>query len=196
MTIAQINLLSDKQVVEAILARDEEVTKVFLYEKCYPLFKAAFDKYTTDCIDCVELINAIYVYIMVKGKKSHMSKLEGFGFNCTLTNWLKIITENYCHQLYKKKSRMVENRDAGDSLASNADSLDIDLQRLDISDLEKVLSMMSNERYRMIIRYRYAEGRTNEEIAQLLGMNMSNFYNKHRLAKAQFRDILKKERLI
>jgi DNA-directed RNA polymerase specialized sigma24 family protein len=56
--------------------------------------------------------------------------------------------------------------------------------------------MMTNERYRQLIIYRYVEGRTNEETAGLLSMNMNNYYNKHRLAKRQFREVLKKEGLI
>lgn len=94
---------SDRQIVQAILDRDTTITKEFLYRKCYPLFKAAYDKYYTDCKSCIELINEIYVYIMVPHKETHVSKLAGFGFRCSLTMWLKVVTENYCHQLYAHK---------------------------------------------------------------------------------------------
>ena len=36
----------------------------------------------------------------------------------------------------------------------------------------------------------------NEETAELLGMSMDNYYNKHKLAKEQFTNVLKKEGLI
>ena len=35
--------------------------------------------------------------------------------------------------------------------------------------------------------------KSNEETAQLLGMSMDNYYNKHKLAKEQFVTTLKKE---
>ena len=198
LTMADIRQLSDKDIVKAIIAKDAEVTKLFFYEKCYPLFKSVFEKYETDCNDCIEFINEIYVHIMVKSSKSGLSKLEGFGFNCTLTNWLKIVTENYCHQVFKKKKRMPidEKPDGSDSLSQTSDSIGIDLHLLNLSDLEKLLGMMPNERYRQLIRYRYLDGHTNEETADMLGMKMDNYYNKHRLAKKQFRQILKKEKLI
>ena len=198
LTMADIRQLSDKDIVKAIIAKDAQVTKLFFYEKCYPLFKSVFEKYETDCNDCIEFINEIYVHIMVKSSKSGLSKLEGFGFNCTLTNWLKIVTENYCHQVFKKKKRMPidEKPDGSDSFIQTSDSIGIDLHLLNLSDLEKLLGMMPNERYRQLIRYRYLEGHTNEETADLLGMKMDNYYNKHRLAKKQFRQILKKEKLI
>lgn len=71
----EIARLSDREIVRAILDRDTRVTKEFLYRKCYPLFKAVFDKYYTDCQTCFELINEIYVYIMIPQKMSGISKL-------------------------------------------------------------------------------------------------------------------------
>ena len=134
---------------------------------------------------------------MTKGKRTRISKLEGFGFNCTLVYWLKIITENYCHQLFKKKNLPLEERtDGTDPAGDLIDSNGLDLTNINMEDLEKVLNMMSNDRYRMIIIYRYVEQRTNEETANLLGINMRNYYNKHRLAKQQFRRALIMEGLI
>lgn len=74
---------TDQQIVKAILERDASVTKAFLYQKCYPMFKSIYDKYYTDCENCFELINEIYVYIMLPHKDTHLSKLASFGFRCT-----------------------------------------------------------------------------------------------------------------
>ena len=89
-----------------------------------------------------------------------------------------------------------EKTDGSDSLSELSDSIGIDLSILETEDINKLLEMMTNERYRLLIIYRYVEGRTNEETAGLLNMNMNNYYNKHRLAKRQFREVLKKEGLI
>ena len=40
------------------------------------------------------------------------------------------------------------------------------------------------------------EEKSNEETAEILGMSMDNYYNKHKLAKEQFAKILRKEGLI
>ena len=40
---------SDKEIVAAIINKDPLITRLYLYEKCYPLFKARYDKYYTDC---------------------------------------------------------------------------------------------------------------------------------------------------
>jgi DNA-directed RNA polymerase specialized sigma24 family protein len=56
--------------------------------------------------------------------------------------------------------------------------------------------MMSNERYRNIVIYRYLKGLSNEDTAEKLQMTMPNYYNKHKLAKAQFENMLRREGLI
>jgi DNA-directed RNA polymerase specialized sigma24 family protein len=132
---------------------------------------------------------------MMPKKDSGACKLADFGFRCTLTMWLKIVTENYCKQIYSKRigtNLFVE----GDRIYLEPESVDIDSLKLDMEDEQKILDMMPNQRYRKLIEYRYVENKTNEETANLLGMSMANYYNKHKLAKAQYCNILRKEGLI
>ena len=72
----------------------------------------------------------------------------------------------------------------------------MDFDSINTSDVRKILEMMPNERYRHLIELRYIEEKTNEETAIALAMTMDNYYNKHRLAKAQFSNILRKEGLL
>lgn len=189
-----INSLTDKEIVDAILKRDSLITRLYFYEKCFPLFLSKFNKYHTDCENCLEFINEIYVYVMTP-RKNEECYLAGFKFACRLEHWLKIVTENYCHQLFnKKKDIVVEIPEDGDRLDGVNVTINIDC--LDKSDVEIILNMMSNERYRELIRYRYLQQKTNEETAALLDMTMDNYYNKHKLAKEQFTKVLEKEGLL
>ena len=192
-----ISQYTDKEIVAGLLRRDKAITIAYLYEKCYPLFKALFEKYDTDCENCIEFINEIYVYIMAKSSKSDLSKLEAFGFKCQFIYWLKIVSENYCHTLFKKSSYQTNKlTDRGDSLSKLPHSIIIESHEISLKDAETILLMMPNRRYSQLIRHRYLEEHTNEETAALLGMNINNYYNKHRLAKAQFRSMLIKEGLL
>jgi len=40
-----LNRYSDQEIAQAILSRDTLMTKEYLYRKCYPLFKAIYDRY-------------------------------------------------------------------------------------------------------------------------------------------------------
>lgn len=191
------NLLDDKDIVRAILNRNSEITIYFLYRKCYPLFKSIYDNYYTDCDSWNELVNEIYVYIMMPQKESGISKLASFGFRCSFTLWLKIITENYCHQLYAKKIDIVgENKGDSDRFARLEQSLNMDFSSLNMTDVKNVISQMPNKRYQKLIELRYLDSHSNEETATLMSMNMANYYNKHKLAKAQFVVALRKEGLL
>lgn len=161
------------------------------------MFKSIFDKYYTDCDNCFEFVNEIYLLIMTPHKDGGRCKLSKFGFRCTLTMWLKIVAENYCHQVYAKKGdNFTESIDDSDRNSLNGHSIEMELRKLDSSDVQKVLLMMPNERYRRIIQLRYIEEKSNEETAQTLSMSMDNYYNKHKLAKEQFRAMLRKEGLL
>ena len=190
-----IETLTDKEIVDAIINRDARITRLYLYENCYPLFKARYDKYYTDCETCIEFINEIYAYIMTPGVKTGKCYLSTFGFSCSLTCWLKIVVENYCHQLFKKRLETIDipnndnDRKTPELISPNIDSLNR-------QDVEVVLSLMPNKRYSSLIRLRYVEEKSNEETAEILGMSLDNYYNKHKLAKEQFAKILRKEGLI
>ena len=189
-----IDSLTDREVVSAILGRDEYITRLYLYGKCYPLFHARYEKYYTDCETCVEFINQMYLYLMTPHEDNpSRCHLSSFKFGCQLTLWLKIVAENYCRQLYKKKLETIE-LEGGDSFYTESESPND--ESINKTDVKVVLDLMPNVRYRNLIRYRYVEEKTNEETAELLGMSMDNYYNKHRLAKEQLRTILRKEGLL
>ena len=76
------------------------------------------------------------------------------------------------------------------------DSFIANTRKLDMDDVQKILSMMPNQRYRKLIKYRYVDEKSNEETALLLEMSMANYYNCHKRAKAQYCEVLRKEGLL
>lgn len=189
--------LSDPEIVEALLDRDIAVTTQYLYKQYLPMFSSIYNRYYTNCESVTELINEIYLFILYPNKDTGRCRLEDFGFRCSLPMWLKIVTENYCRYIFAHKIETTElNSPDGDRLISSGESINTVIGSTDTADIEMLLSLMPNERYRSIIKLRYVDQRTNEETAEALGMTMANFYNKHKLAKAQFCEALKKEHLI
>lgn len=191
--------INDHDIVLALLQRDENVTRDFFYRKCYPLFKSVYDNYHTDCSSCVEFISEIYIHIMTPGKKSKLCKLEQFRFQSTLFTWLKTVCLFYCYKKYERKKKYPTKNisekyeDDGVRIESISESINIDKLSLENYDAEVILRLMPNRRYSQLLRLRYLQGHTNEETAQLLGMNMNTYYNKHKMAKEQYLKILKME---
>lgn len=189
---------TDKAIVEAIMRRDSKTTIDFFYTRCYPLFKAVYDNYYTDCGSCIEFINEIYIHILTPDKETGMCKLQKFRFESTFFTWLKTVCVFYCYKRFSKKTQMETDRiseffdDKGVRLPVVSDSYNME-ESLQRDDVETILRLMPNRRYSMLIRLRYLDEHTNEETANILGMNMNTFYNKHKCAKEQFIKTLKKE---
>ena len=192
-------LNNDHDIVEALLRRDEQITREFFYRTCYPLFKSVYDNYHTDCASCMEFINEIYILVLSPDHTTGKCKLDGFCYQSTLFTWLKTVCLFHCYKKFEAKKRItkmpiVENfDDEGVRFDAQHGSIDLDESSLHGCDAETILRLMPNRRYSALIRLRYLENHTNEETAQILGMNLNTFYNKHKLAKEQFTRILKME---
>lgn len=194
-----LTLYTDREIVAAIMRRDAAVTKEYLYRKCRPLFESCYNRYYTDCENCIEFINEIYLYIMLPSEKTGRSKISTFGFRCTLTMWLKTIAENYCKQLFKQRKSSPLNKNNHvpfDRKVVGDESLGIDLHSLNMADLNKLFARMNNEDYVSLIKLHYLDGLDNKKTADLLGVTMANYYNMHLRAKEQFKAELRKEGLI
>ncbi|MGM9693628.1 MAG: RNA polymerase sigma factor [Alloprevotella sp.] len=191
----------DLKIAQAIIQRDAQQTRDFMHRKCYPLFKSIFDNYHTDCESVTEFINDIYVLILTPSQETGRCQLQNFRGESTLATWMKTACLFHCYHKFKKRIHVVEifpasdedDEDAADRFMDQVNSTTIDSSSIERLDLEVILSLMPNERYRELIRLRYVEEKSNEETAEALGMTMANYYNKHKLAKEQFARTLKSE---
>jgi len=126
-------------------------------------------------------------------------KLETFSFKSSLNTWVGVVARNYCYAVFKAKIDTVpeivcsSSCNTDDRFIGIDNSIEMDLNSINRSDIRKLLNLMPNRRYRTIIQLRYLAGKDNEYTANALGMSMDNYYNKHKLAKAQFIDIYQKE---
>lgn len=194
----------DLEIAHALLERNEQITRVFFYQQCYPLFKSIYDNYYTDCACVKEFIDEIYVLALAPSKTTGKCQLENFRGESTLTSWLKTACLYYCYNKYELKERMPKyeplvsgNDEKDEESTDRTDAIygsnDIDFDNLNHQDALAILSLMPNKRYRNIITMRYIEQKTNEETAEALGMTMDNYYNKHKLAKEQYERVWRKE---
>lgn len=190
----------DLQVAKALIARDEEVTRQFLYRQCYPLFKSVYDHYYTGCGCCKEFIDEIYILVLSPRVEDGKCRLENFRGESTLTSWLKTVCLFYCYEKYEKREHMPmyetlldPDEQEGDRHDQRYGFVEMDFSRLNRQDVHIVLELMPNRRYSTLIRLRYLEELSNEETAEAMGMSMDNYYNKHKLAKKQYEQIWRKE---
>lgn len=193
----------DLQIAKALIQKDGLVTRRYFYQQCYPLFKSIYDNYYTDCVNCKEFIDEIYIVVLAPSKITGKCQMENFRGESTLASWIKTACLYYCYKQYEIKEKMPkyerlpytnkDNDDTSDRDDAIYGSIDIDFTNLNRQDALIILKQMPNKRYSELIRLRYLEYKTNEETAKALGMTMDNYYNKHKLAKEQYEQIYRKE---
>ena len=194
----------DLQIAKALIKRDNMVTRKYFYQQCYPLFKSIYDNYYTDCTNCKEFIDEIYIVVLAPSKTTGKCQMENFRGESTLASWIKTACLYYCYKQYETKEKMPkyerlpnsnvkDNDDDSDRDDAIYGSIEIDFTNLNRQDALIILNQMPNKRYSELIRLRYLELKTNEETAKALGMTMDNYYNKHKLAKEQYERIYRKE---
>lgn len=185
----------DHQVVEWLLNRIDWATREFLYGRCYPIFKSLHDRFYSDCPELIDFIHEIYIDIIEPRRRSEKSKLETFNYKSTLYTWMSVVSIHFCYAKYNVSVKIInfEEGDRNLDILTSKPSIE---SIFNCEDIEKILKMMSNDRYRQIIRLHYVDGYSHEDTAKRLGMEMLNYYNKHRLAKIQYINVLKKEGLL
>ena len=196
----------DLEIASALIRKDEAVTISYFYQQCYPLFKSIYESYYTDCACCKEFMDEIYILVLSPSKTTGKCQLENFRGESTLTSWLKTVCLFYCYKKFELKRRMPVYEQLPHSTEKDADndgqgdrsdliygSTEIDLSGMNRADVEALLSMMPNTRYRNIIRLLYLEQKSHKEVAEALGMSMANYYNKRILAEKQYKQVCRKE---
>lgn len=194
----------DLQIAKSLINKDEMVTRKYFYQQCYPLFKSIYDNYYTDCANCKEFIDEIYIVVLAPSKATGKCQMENFRGESTLTSWLKTACLFYCYKKFEAKERLPKHEQISHSYVNDKDddsdrtdsiygSIEIDFSNLNRQDALTIIKQMPNKRYCELIRLRYLELKTNEETAKELGMSMENYYNKHKLAKEQYERIYRKE---
>lgn len=194
----------DLQTAQALIQRDRRITRKYFYQQCYPLFKSIYDNYYTDCTNCKEFIDEIYIVVLAPSKTTGKCQMENFRGESTLASWIKTACLYYCYKKYETKEKMPkyerlpnsnvkDKDDDGDRDDAIYGSIEIDFTNLNRQDALIILKQMPNKRYSELIRLRYLELKTNEETAKALGMTIDNYYNKHKLAKEQYERMFSKE---
>lgn len=196
----------DLQIAKALIDRDNNLTRKYFYQQCYPLFQSIYKNYYTDCATCKEFIDEIYLLVLSPSERSGKCQMDNYLGESTLFNWLKSVCLYYCYHKYELKKRMPVYEPLSHSLEKDEKddpitdrmideglSNPIDFSGMNRADVETLLSLMPNSRYRSIIRLHYLEQKTHKETAESLGMTMDNYYNKRRLAEKQYNQIYRKE---
>jgi RNA polymerase sigma factor (sigma-70 family) len=179
-----LNNLSDKEFIDAILSNDRVIIQHFFFEKCAPTFAYIIRHVFGYQVNKNELINELYLYL----QHDNWYKLRQFNYHSKLTTWISVVSVRF---FQKKRTELVKNGNSGVQVAEKVEHQEDRIcQKLDV---ESLLNRLSNERYRMVIQRLMLEDKEPQEMANEMGITVDNLYNVKQRALRQMLAIIKAE---
>ena len=184
--LSWFNRLSDRQLVEMLLANDEEAVEYVFFHRCDGMFEHIVNSILPNG-NKEELINEYYLYL----REDDWRRLRQFEFRSGLNTWLTIVAIRFFNS---KKSLAQTNDKALNSLpmdkAENvADDFDVyhEMSRVELYD---AINRLSKPRERLALLGELM-GKSAESIAEELGCTVAAVYNLTKKARKAVKKMMK-----
>ena len=171
--------MTDREIIQGLIDRDNRVTYQFFYVKCRPLLTAIMRLVFSRPVEYNELVSELYDYLM----EDDALKLRSFQYRSTIYQWIKVVATRL---FIRKRESLIENTSTeppcgkpGDE--ASEDTSQLVAQRIDVAGM---LAMMDNRRYADVLRHLILQDEEPEEYAQSIGVTVDNLYNIKRRAIA------------
>lgn len=180
--------MSDQQIIEALIARDERLTQQFFFKDCRPLFLSIIRYVFSYEVDYDEFVNEFYLYLM----ENNAYRLKQFQGRSTIYQWMKVIAIRY---FIAKRDSMIDNESKDTPLESVVQNETVDEEKRMTAkmDIESLFSLMANKRYVYVIRRMVLQEAEPKVVAQELKINVDNLYNIKKRAITALTEIALKE---
>lgn len=173
--------MTDREIIDALINRDNAVTGTFFYQKCRPLLTAVMRMVFAGPVDYDELVAELYEYLMA----DDCARLRSFGYRSSLYQWIKVVAIRF---FIRRRDNVIENtskeplyeRHDDDDAANDAEKT---AARIDV---ERMLALMPNRRYAEVIRRLVLEDADPAVYAAETGVTVDNLYNIKKRAMAAF----------
>ena len=176
--------MTDKEIIEKLIARDERVTSLFFFKNCRPLFLSIIRYVFSYEVDYEEFVNEFYLYLM----EENASKLRQFEGRSSIYQWLKITAIRY---FIAKRNRMIDMapKDTPLGITTHDEMVDKESETVARMDIASLFERMSNKRYVYVIRRLVLDDAEPKDVARELQVSVENLYNIKKRAIASMTQI-------
>ena len=163
--------MTDKQIIGALIARDERKTEEFFYKNCRPLFLSIIRKVFSYQVDYDEFVNEFYLYLM----ENDAYRLRQFEGRSSVYQWLKVRAIRY---FIAKRDEMLDkpSEDALIDKAAKTMSVNEEKQIIAKVDIAHLLKIMPNKRYEYVLRRLVLQDAKPKTVANELCTSVENLY--------------------
>lgn len=170
--------MTDQEIIQGLIARDNRVTEEFFFDRCRPLFCSIMNKVFDYEVEYDEMVNELYVYLM----ENDAVKLRNFEYRSSVYQWLKVLAIRF---FLHKRGRMIDNASVETPYDGHQQMADTEKDMTAECDLEGLFDSMHNKRYVYVVRRLILEDWEPEELAKDMNITTANLYNIKRRAMIQ-----------
>lgn len=176
--------MTDQQIIEALIARDENVTCDFFYRKCRPLFASIIRHVFSYDVDYDEFVNEFYLYLM----ENDAHRLKQFANKSTIFQWMKVVAIRYF--LAKRDSLIDMEADETSFVSAEDEAINDSTSRYVAGmDVRNLFAAMPNKRYVYVIQRLILDDAEPKTVASELGVTVDNLYNIKKRAIAALTEV-------
>lgn len=171
--------MTDREIIQGLIDRDNRITDQFFYVKCRPLLTAIMRLVFSYPVEYDEMVSELYDYLMA----DDCIKLRQFQYRSTIYQWMKVVATRF---FIRKRDSLIENTSKESPYERCDDDLMVDTSRILAQriDVAKLLDMMDNQRYADVLRHLILQDEEPEKYAESIGVTVDNLYNIKRRAIA------------
>lgn len=180
--------MTDGQIIDALIARDEFVTRQFFFRNCRPLFLSIIRNVFSYEVDYDEFVNEFYIYLL----ENNSYRLKQFEGRSSIYQWMKVVAIRY---FIAKRDRLIEDESEEPLIdrAAKTASVNQESKTGAMVDIENLLKLMTNRKYAYVIRRLVLHDAEPKIVAEELRTNVDNLYNIKKRALASLTDLALKE---
>lgn len=180
--------MTDQEIVQRLIGRDERVTRWFFHEKCRPLLLSIMRHVFSYPVEYDEMANEVYLLLM----EDDARRLRHFDFRSSLFQWLKTVALRH---FINKRALMIEDTTQeypyNETKAQDADSAGT--ARVDIP---RLLGQLKIRRQAYVLQRLVIEDAEPKAVAAELGVTVDNLYNIKKRAITALTQLVLAERKI
>lgn len=165
--------MTDQEIIQGLIDRDEKITQDFFFRRCQPLIYALISKFYPKGADYDELVNDLYLHLM----ENNARRLRQWEGRSSIYQWLKMVTRNFFldkinrervieTEADKRLYHKVNEYATADNSANEA-----------VMDVAAILDLIENENYRIVLQKHVIEGMSFDDLEKVTGIKKANLYN-------------------
>lgn len=163
--------MSDQEIVQGLIDRDNKITEQFFFVKCRPLLTAIMRLVFSYPVDYNEMVNELYKYML----SDDAAKLRQFQYRSSIYQWMKVVATRF---FIRQRDLMIEDTSKEPLYDKHDDEVVDTAQTVAMKiDMDSLLALMDNKRYSDTIRRLVLEDMEPEKYAAEIGVTVDNLYN-------------------